>query len=168
MKARAYIAAALSIFIISPQLDAYTVPSLVYGEDLYAPADLVVIAEPSAASRDTSERSILRGVTPNVPVIGINTEFRTLFVFKGSKRARFILHHYRAVKQKPNPNMVMIGPGPLLLEIAPPKKVHGIPETPKRYLMFLVREPDGRFAPVAGQQDVDGISVQEVSGATVD
>ena len=166
MKTCSFIVA--TIFVLSPHVGAYIVPSLVYGEDLYAPADLVVIAEPSTASRDTAERTILRGVTPNAPVIGVNTEFRTLFVFKGPKKSHFTLHHYRFVPQKLPPNTVMIGGGPNLLAIAPPRKVHGIPETPKRYLMFLVRERDGRFAPVAGQQEVEGFSVQEISGQTVD
>jgi len=34
--------------------------------------------------------------------------------------------------------------------------------------MFLVREAGGRFVPFAGQTDVVDISVQEISGATVD
>src|SRR5262245_54823433 len=137
MKVHAYTVVAL--FILSSHKGGYTVPSLLYGEDLYAPADLAVIAEPSSASKDTAERSILRGVTPNVPVIGVNTEFRTLFVFKGSKRTHFTLHHYRAVPRKPAPNTVAMGGGPNLLQIDPPKKIGGVPETPKRYLMFLVR-----------------------------
>src|SRR6185437_12168327 len=141
MKACAYIFATLSI--LSSQGGAYTVPSLVYGADLYAPADLVVIAEPSAASRDTAERTVLRGVTPNLPVIGVNTEFRTLFVFKGSKRTHFTLHHYRALPRKLPANTVLVGGGPNLLQIDPPKKNGGIEVKPKRYLMFLVRERDG-------------------------
>src|SRR5262249_50087556 len=124
MKVRAYTVATL--FILASQVGGYTVPSLLYGEDLYAPADFVVIPEPSSASKDTGERSVLRGVTPNVPVIGVNTEFRTLFVFKGSKRTHFTLHHYRAVPRKPPPNTVTMGGGPNLLQIDPPKKIGGV------------------------------------------
>jgi hypothetical protein len=156
------------LFIASSEAIAYTVPALLYGEDLFKPADLVVIAVPVGASRDTPERSVLRGVTPNVHVVGVNTEFRVLFTFKGSKRARFVLHHYRAIPLTLKPNTVLIGGGPNLLKVAPPRKIAGVPETPKRYLMFLVRERDGRFAPVAGQQEVEGFSVQELSGETVD
>jgi hypothetical protein len=35
-------------------------------------------------------------------------------------------------------------------------------------LMFLVCETGGRFAPFAGQRDVEDISVQEVIGTSVD
>jgi hypothetical protein len=55
---------------------------------------------------------------------------------------------------------VIVG-GPELLRFEPAKGE-------KRYLMFLVRESNGRFAPVNGQQDSKDISVQEMLGVTVD
>jgi len=106
----------------------------------------------------------LQNISPPVPVIGVNTEFKALLVLKGPKRSRFVLHHYRE-SRKAEPNRVVIG-GPTLVEFEPPK--NGDLFSAKRYLLFLVRERDDRFAPVSGQQDPRGISVQEVGGVTVD
>ena len=121
-------------------------------EDLFAKSDFVVIAKPLTATRDTKERSTLRDIQPSEPVIGVVTDFQTLLVIKGSKRDRFTLHHYRL----PESNVAIIN-GPDLVTFDPMKD-H------KPYLLFLVREADGRFAPVAGQTDPRDISVQELSG----
>ena len=119
-------------------------------EELFAKATFVVIATPAAATHDTQERSALLG---NVPVIGVITEFQTQLVLKGAKRERFSLHHYR---EAPLPRGVGVVNGPTLLSFNP-KTDH------RPYLLFLVREPDGRFAPVASQADID-VSVRQVGG----
>jgi hypothetical protein len=118
-------------------------------QELFTKSDVVVIAKPRAATRDTTERSTLRDIA--VPVIGVATEFQTLLVLKGRTRERFSLHHYRLRE----PDLAFVN-GPSLISFDP-KKDH------RRYLLFLVRESDGRFAPVAGQTDLD-VSVQEVRG----
>jgi hypothetical protein len=118
-------------------------------EELFAKADFVVLAKPVMATRDTPERSELRDI--HEPVIGVITEFETLLVLKGSKQKRFILHHYRLV-----PSDVALINGPTLLTFDP-KEDH------RPYLLFLVREQDGRFAPVASQTDLD-VSVRQVAG----
>jgi hypothetical protein len=105
-------------------------------------------------------------ISPPVPVIGVNTEFKALLVLKGPKRQRFMLHHYREAS-KPDPNTVILG-GPDLLNFEGPKDSSGSVFSGKRYLLFLVHEADDRFAPVSGQQDPRGISVQELGGVTVD
>jgi hypothetical protein len=133
---------------------AYTLPSYAY-EDMFKMSDLVVIARP-AASRDTGERHLDRHVSPPVPVAGVVTVCDALYVLKGPKLKKFKLHHFRDLT---DPNRVVIG-GPTGISFDIPKN--------HRYLMFLVREPGGRFVPFAGQTDVVDISVQEISGVTVD
>ena len=157
MKARLGIIAAFLLSFSTPGVFAYLITPWSY-EDLFAKSDFVVIATPLAAPRDTSERMTLEGISPPVRVIGVTTEFQTLFVLKGSKRPRFKLHHYR--KPPPKPNVIVMG-GPALATFDPAKGR-------KRYLLFLVREADGRFAPVSGQKDPATISVHEVLGDTVD
>ena len=154
MKTLVTIIAGLVLSTSARFASAYLVPNLPY-EKLFARSDLMVIARP-VSSRDTSERTVIRDVNPPVPVVGVTTEFQVLFVFKGAKRQRFKLHHYR---ERVRPKVVVIGglPG---ISFDPPKN--------KRYLMFLVRESDGRFAPVLGQTHVVDISVQEVLGTSSD
>ena len=120
-------------------------------QDLFTKSDFVVVAKPVAATRDTKERSALRDIEPAEPVIGVTTEFQTLLVLKGSKRERFTLHHYRRES-----NVAVVN-APALVSFDPVND-H------RRYLLFLVHEPDDRFAPVAGQTDPKYISAQELSG----
>jgi hypothetical protein len=130
---------------------AYTVPGFPYAR-LFAASDQVVIAKP-LTSPDTGERTAVRDIS-SVTVVGVTTECQVLFVFTGPKRARFKLHHY----EWPNPRLV-VG-GPVGITFNPPKN--------NRYLMFLVRESDGRFAPVLGQRVVELILVLEVLGESAD
>jgi hypothetical protein len=156
---RSLIFAAALITAAVPRLVAYTVPTYSYDE-LFARSDFVVIAQPLRKTHDTAERSTLRGVTPPTPVIGVETQFQTALVLKGRKRDRFTLHHYRepSLKVKPGFEAVTVD-GPLLITFDATDR--------KRYLLFLVRERDGRFAPTGGQQDVETISVQELSSSVI-
>jgi hypothetical protein len=122
-------------------------------QELFDKSDFVVIAKVSDATRDTAERSNLPDVQApdSLPVIGVVTEFQTRLVLKGTKLERFILHHCRLSESE-----VAIINGPSFMSFDPKK-------SPRAYLLFLVREPDGRFAPVAGQTDLD-ISVLELRG----
>jgi len=135
---------------------AYLLPSYSY-EDMFAKSDLVVIAKP-VASRDTGERKLDRHVNPPVPVASVITQCDALYVLKGPKLKRFKLHHYRDVSRH-DPNVVVIG-APTGIRFDPSKNA--------RYLMFLVRDAVGLFAPFAGQTDVELISVQEIVGTSVD
>jgi hypothetical protein len=123
-------------------------------QELFDKSDFVAIAKVSGATRDTAKRSNLPGIRPpdSLPVIGVVTEFQTRLVLKGSKLQRLILHHCRL----PESNIAIVN-GPSFISFDPKKNS-------RTYLLFLIREPDGRFAPVAGQMDLD-ISVQELIGA---
>jgi hypothetical protein len=119
-------------------------------QELFAKSDLVAIAKPVTATRDTNEQSLLADISPSEPVIGVTTEFESLLMLKGQKQDRFVLHHYRRKSNEPVVN------GPMLVSFDPANDR-------KSYLVFLIREHDGRFAPVAGQTDPGAFSVQELS-----
>jgi hypothetical protein len=120
-------------------------------DELFAKSDFVVIAEPATKTRDTREHTVLtENISPGVSAIGVVTDFKCLLVLKGARRLRFTLHHYRLGESG------LIINGPNFMAYKP-----GIVTQP--FLMFLVRERDGRFAPTAGQID-PGISVQKLSG----
>src|SRR5207244_74439 len=100
-------------------------------QELFAKSDLVVIAKVLTATHDTNEQSTLLDIAPSEPVIGVTTEFEPLVVLKGQKQDRFVLHHYRRKSSEPVVN------GPTLVTFNP--------DDHRTYLLFLVREPDGRF-----------------------
>lgn len=114
-------------------------------------SDLVVIATPTAKTGDTAERSLILNIYRDsagkqVPVdsIGVETPFRVAVVLKGDKALKqFTLHHYREAG-----GVLATVNGPLLVFVDPSdgKNLHS-------YLMFLVREADGRYAPTGGQTD---------------
>jgi hypothetical protein len=118
-------------------------------EELFSTSDFVVIAQPISATHDTDERTTLPELDPSVPAIGVVTDFQTLLVLKGKKQDRFVLHHYRL----PQSDVAIIN-GPVLVKFNPGHH---------EYLFFLVRERDGRFAPVAGQAHPGVFSVKQLS-----
>ena len=120
-------------------------------QELYDQADLVVIAKP-ISTQDASEKAVLPNISPDVHVVGLSTEFAISVVMKGDKRLKeCVLHHYRLT----NPKEMMIN-GPMLASFDP--KQH------TRFLLFLHREADGRYAPVSGQTAPTMFSVQKLEG----
>ena len=106
-------------------------------QELLDKSDLVVIATPTA-SGDTKEHVPLPGYTIQ-PVIGVETKFEVSAVLKGEKALRnLVLHHYRA-------DAISVDNGPTLVSFNPAEK--------RIFLLYLVREPDGRYAPAFGQVD---------------
>jgi hypothetical protein len=108
-------------------------------------SDLVVIATPISTS-DTKEQTGLPGMAAQ-PVIGVETGFAVSAVLKGDKALKdIVLHHYRFDK-------IVAANGPDLVSFVLAEK--------RTYLLFLVREADGRYAPAFGQVDPGtwGISV---------
>lgn len=119
-------------------------------QEIFEKADLVVIAN-VISSRVTDERSTLPDIEPPVKVIGVETEFETCVVLKGPKEvSKLRLHHYKTDEEFTN--------GPILIEI-PLGRRH-------TYLLFLVKESDGRYAPATGQTDPATSSVLQLRGAT--
>ncbi|MBA4148411.1 MAG: hypothetical protein H0X66_09880 [Verrucomicrobia bacterium] len=116
-------------------------------QELLDKADLMVIATPTATN-DTKEH----GDHPDrigQPVIGIETGFAVSAVLKGDKMLKdFVLQHYRSDK-------VEVPNAPTFVSFDPAEK--------RTYILFLVREADGRYAPVVGQTD-PGLGVKELVG----
>jgi hypothetical protein len=109
-------------------------------QEMFAKSDLVVIAAP-IASFETGEHTALKDIAPPVEVLGLSTEFQVRLVLKGDKEMnKLVLHHYRLEHEEP-----MIS-GPEFISFDP--KLWGPP-----FLLFLIKERDGRYAPVTGQTD---------------
>jgi hypothetical protein len=130
-------------------------------QELLDKSDLVVLATP-AATNDTQERIDLPGFTGQ-HVIGVETRFTVSAVLKGDKALKdFVLHHYRPYAYLENGvRITMVPNGPTFISFTPATN----PTIPTRtYILFLLHEADGRYAPVIGQTD-PGIGVREVRPA---
>ena len=114
-------------------------------------SDVVVIATPKSKTTDTEEQAFLPniwqqdsdGKQSKIKSIGVETVFAVSLVLKGDATIKqFTLHHYREAQISAKSD------GPYLVSFDPS-------DMSKRssYLLFLVREPDGRFAPIGGQTD---------------
>ncbi len=124
-------------------------------EDLAKAATLVVIARPVVTTA-TGRRETLPNIS-NVDPAGkvspvqaerVETELEVVVVLEGTPRnaagkstRRIVLHHHRELPGSTAKN----GPGLVSFD----------PKAPTQYLMFLVREPDGRYAAVSGFTDPD-------------
>lgn len=116
-------------------------------QQMFDKGNLVVIAT-ALDTKDTDERTTLLG---DVNVIGVQTEFAVRLTLKGSANIkRFLLHHYREPDDQFTEN------GPHLVSIHLSAGRH--PD----FLMFLIREKDGRYAPLTGQTDPGSFSVLEL------
>lgn len=121
-------------------------------QELLDGADLVVIAKP-IVTKDTPEKAILPGITPDVHMIGVETEFEPQAILKGEKTVtKLVMHHYRFANEQEARNR------------GRPNFAYFDPKKDQRFLLFLVREADGRYAPVSGQADPILFSVLELSG----
>jgi hypothetical protein len=134
---------ALPVFVSARLMQAWTY------QEMFDTADLVVIARP-IATKVTAETPILPRI-PNIKLTGLETEFEVSTVMKGAKKDKFVLHYYRFA----NPNELLIN-GPSFLAFIPARQ--------ERFLMYLVKERDGRYAPVGGQEDPALISVLKLDG----
>ncbi|HWB01778.1 MAG TPA: hypothetical protein VG796_02060 [Verrucomicrobiales bacterium] len=108
-------------------------------QELLDKSDLVVIAVP-VSSTDTKEPVSLPG-TPHALATGVKTKFTVSQILKGPEDLKeFTLHHARPA----DPPGITIN-GPSLVSFDGAKK--------QSFLLYLVREEDGSYAPVSGQTD---------------
>jgi hypothetical protein len=121
-------------------------------QEMLEKSDLVVIATPKSKTTDTKEEAFFPdiwsqdkdGKQSKIKSIGVETVFATSAVLKGDATVKqFTLHHYREASQ---PSFEMNGPILVFFDPSDMSKRN-------TYLLFLVREPDGRFAPIGGQTD---------------
>jgi len=127
-------------------------------QELLEKSDLVVLATPTATN-DTKEHIDLPGFVGE-HVIGVETRFTVSAVLKGDKALRdFAFHHYRTTDGS---NIPHVDNGPTFISFDPVAKPTITPQT---FILFLVREADGRYAPIVGQTDPGG-AVRELRGAS--
>lgn len=120
---------------------------------MFDKADLVAIAT-VGSSKDTAERTILPNYSPPLKVVGVVTEFESRLILKGYKKiAKFRLHHYRYQSADDED---AVANTPELVKITSDQRA--------TFLLFLVRESDGRYAPVTGQTDPAIFSVLQLRG----
>jgi hypothetical protein len=118
-------------------------------KELLEKSDLVVLAT-ATATNDTKERIDLPGFAGE-HVIGVETMFTVSAILKGDKALRdFVFHHYRTTDDS---NISHLPNSPTFISfdlVANPT----IP--PRTFILFLLREADGRYAPIVGQTDPGG------------
>lgn len=145
---------AAAFLLISTGVTAARVVRIWSYQELLEKSDLVAIATPTATN-DTKEHIDLPGFVGQ-RVIGVQTRFAVSAVLKGDRTLRgFVFHHYR-----PDPHGVMVPNGPSFVHFELAEKPTLIQRT---FILFLVREADGRYAPVVGQAD-PGLGVKELQG----
>lgn len=142
---------ALLLTPVSPLGHAHNVPWWGY-DNMFRLSEFVVIAQATTDTRDTRERTALQDCDPPLRVIGVATDFESLYVLKGPKLKRFTLHHYRETSVRPDE--IRIQDCAIFMSF----KAHFATQP---FLMFLVRERDGRFAP-AGPQTDPKMSLQKI------
>ena len=118
-------------------------------EEMEKTADTIVVAKP-VSTKDTDEQTNLSSFKPPVPVVGLSSEFEVGLVLKGdSSLKKLVVHHYRRADHT--------GWNEFNLASFDPKDS-------ANYLLFLKREPDGRYAPL-DQVDPAWTSILKLGGA---
>jgi hypothetical protein len=143
---RAAILAALGGVLLAGAAEARTLRTWTYTHLMKA-ADLVVIATPRAttATGRLEELPDIResdacGNASTVKAERLETELEVTVTLRGNPVTNIVLHHTR---EHPVGKPQLDGPGFVRFD----------PKDELQYLMFLVREPDGRYAAVSGQTD---------------
>jgi hypothetical protein len=147
-----FVASGLLACIITPLLNARLREAWSF-QEMFNKSDLVVIARVVTAT-DKKDSVSLPGFDTSLKVIEVLTKFESRIVFKGPKGlSKFLLHHYRYRSEAEefgvanNAQLVKINPG----------------EHPA-FLLFLVKERDGVYAPFGGQTDPAALSVLDLRG----
>ena len=144
--------AAAILFCAIPNRSQARLMAVLSYQEMLEKSDLVVIATPESKTTDTKEQAFLPNIVhqdkdgkqSKVKSIGVETVFAVSAVLKGNRATKqFTLRHYREAQV----GAVEMN-GPLLVFFDPSNTSHL-----SSYLLFLVREPDGRFAPTGGQTD---------------
>jgi hypothetical protein len=139
------------LFCATPNQSEARLMAVLSYQEMLDKSDLVVIATSKSKTTDTKEQAFLPNIVnqdkdgkqSKVKSIGVETVFAVSAVLKGNRATeQFTLHHYREAQSGVSVN------GPTLVFFDPSDSSHL-----SSYLLFLVREPDGRFAPTGGQTD---------------
>ena len=150
---------AVAFLLVSTGIVAARVVSVWPYQELLDKSDLVVIATPTATN-DTKEHFELPG---GQPLIGVETRFTVSAVLKGDKGLKdFVFHHYRTPD---GANIPHVPNGPSFVSFAPADEKSPFIHR-RTYILFLLREADGRYAPIVGQVD-PGLGIKELVRASV-
>ncbi|MGH7968357.1 MAG: hypothetical protein ACREIC_06470 [Limisphaerales bacterium] len=153
---RLIVLAAALLLVSTGIVGARLVPVWSY-QELLDKSDLVVLAT-AIDTKDTKEQIDLPGFVGE-RVIGVNTKFAVSAVLKGDRsQTNIFLHHYRT---SDGTNIPHVPNGPSFVSFAPAENATLFS---RAYILFLVREADGRYAPVVGQTD-PGSGVKELVSA---
>ena len=126
---------------------------IIPASELYEKSDFIVIARPLTKTTDVAETTYFpdvvsvdgSGAQQKMHAVGVETRFEVLKVLKGdSHLATFVLHHFRQVE---DPSVISVG-GAATVSFDPSD-----PNQRKDFLLYLVKEKDGRYAPYGGQTD---------------
>ncbi len=118
-------------------------------EEMEKKADTIVVAKP-VSTTDTDERTNLPHISPDIPVVGLSSEFDVSLVLKGDgSLKKLVVHHYQLADH----------PGWNEFNLASFDS-----KDSTNYLLFLKHEPDGRYAPL-DQVDPAWTSILKLSDA---
>ena len=121
-------------------------------EELDRRSDIIIVAKP-VSTKDTDEQTNLLHISPDIHVVGLSSEFEVGLVLKGDNSLKtLVVHHYRLADH------------PMWNEFS---LVSFNPKESANYLLFLQREPDGRYAPF-DQVDPAETSILKLSGTEWD
>jgi hypothetical protein len=117
-------------------------------QEMFDKAELIVIAKPLSTKNTNQHKT----ESDNIQFVGLNTQCEVRLILKGKPDAtRFTLHHYRLVETKV---AILNAPQPIIFDL----------KEPYLYLMFLIKEPDGRYAPATGQMESATLSMIKLLG----
>ena len=145
----------LLLLLAVPHLASGGIETIWSYRQLLDNADLVVIGKPLSTT-ETKERAdfnrLVLGPRANlplphrdpdhdtIPLIGLETKFDVQAVLKGNRKLRnFVVHHYRLAQ----PEIPIIPDAPAFLAF----------DIGTSYLLFLVKQSDGRYGPASDQQN---------------
>jgi hypothetical protein len=145
----------LLLLVAMPHLVSASIGTYWSYQQLLDKADLVVIGKP-VSTIETKQRTDFNRLIlgpraklgffdresddDTIPLIGLETKFDVKAILKGNRKLhQFVVHHYRLAK----PEIPIVGDTPALLTF----------DVGASYLLFLVKEPDGRYGPASDQQD---------------
>jgi hypothetical protein len=139
--------------LLSPSTARAWVSSIPDCEQLLSGSSAVVLARPISQTRDTGEGADAdpRDAT-EFPFVWVETTFRVIGVLQGRMTgATFVLHHLREPTLAPGKDgrVPVLVNGPPLVSFDPSDRVDQ-----HQMVLFLVREPDGRYAPYPDQTHV--------------
>jgi hypothetical protein len=136
--------------LLSPSTARAWLSSIVDCEQMVSGSSVVVLARPISRTRDTGEgQDADPRDAAGFPSVWVETTFRVTKVLQGRiTAATFVLHHLREPTLAPGKDgrvPVLIN-GPPLVWFNPSR-----PADQRQMVLFLVREPDGRYAPYPDQ-----------------